>query len=503
MPQLTRLLSNERGSVLVGAFAFAIVMAIAGSGLLMIAGHGANLEDEQWKQELAFQAAESGLELGKRWIAQTTVFDAIGSNGNTAVSSPTLTINGMTVAVTVDTTRVIVHVTGQGLSTEPIETCLITRNSAAWPGVLVNSYITSDLSSIYFDGPAHFNHHITIGPERNVHFYNYPVSIHTATYTPYNYGTGPSGNNYDFGVEVQSLPGTGNEGSVLDQYFNNTFTHSQDQVSFAGGGVSGYINQPLLHDSRATTTLLFFYISGTTGWVRHYSGVGSPPYQDYQTNNTVFRLDQNNVNVLGEVAGNVTVVTDEGFEIYPVGDLYYAGTNFDQITYSDPLPSGMATYNNSYYYGLSGISHFLVLVSGGNIHFRDGYQQTIEPSDFNNGTLSNNYGQRRRIFCTAALIATNPDCGITWDLNGGYIDLNNYHYNLYVVGTRAVDRFFNYSARDVNGEADTTFRFYYDTRLQNPGFTPPGISGFKRVTAAGNELFLLSSHWRQQNIPGN
>ena len=44
-------LSNERGSVLVGAFAFAIVMAIAGSGLLMIAGHGANLEDEQWQQD--------------------------------------------------------------------------------------------------------------------------------------------------------------------------------------------------------------------------------------------------------------------------------------------------------------------------------------------------------------------------------------------------------------------------------------------------------------------
>ncbi len=499
MPQLTRQLSNERGSVLVAAFAFAIIMAIAGSGLLMMAGHGANLEDEQWQQERAFQAFESGLELGKRWIAQTTVFNNIGSNGNTAVPCvPDLTINGMTVAVTIDTSRIIVHVTSPELSSQQIDTCSITRNSAAWPGVFINHIYPfgTTLNDLTFDGPFHYNHHLPLGT--NVQFFNFPVTTSTISYTRYNYGTGPSGNNYDFGVEVLGLTGTENEGSVLDQYFNNTFTHSQDTLSFIPPSGTRW-NLPL--NTISQTATLYFYVSEATnlGMARYY----------YNSQSDSFTVDgryiyaQNSLNVLGKVKGQVTVETAPNYHIYPVGDLCYAGTNFDSITYAHPLPPGMATYDNSHYYGLSGISHFLVLVSGGNIHFRDGYQQTIEPSDFNIGTLSPNYGQRRRLFCTAALIATNPDCGITWDLNGGYIDLNNYHYNLYVVGTRAVDRFFNYSARDINGEADTTFRFYYDTRLSNPGFTAPGISGFKRVTAAGNELFLLSSHWRQQNIPGN
>jgi hypothetical protein len=489
MPQLMQPIVNERGSVLVGAFAFAIVMAIAGSGLLMIAGHGANLEDEQWKQELAFQAFESGVELGKRWIAQTTVFEAVGANNNAAVSS-NLTINGMTVAVTVDTTRVVVHVTGQGLSTEPLDMCLITRCSAAWPGVFINNLNLGGLNMIQFEGPFHSNSALTLTSPSGAIFTG-PVTVADRITTSNDFQDWPSGNNYGYGIT----------GDDFDDHFQNTFTHSQDKINFGGLSITPDITLAP-NQSYSRRAVLYFDTVGNTGMAIYYYYLGSSQHpQSPDTINDINNLvigATNDLNVLGVVHGRASVVTSTGRDIYPVGDLSYS--DFTRIN-SSVTNNGSVyqIYNNfnANNYGLgyevTGSSNFLALISGGDIRFSTGNQSYL----YNRLTGELRDGQSGgNLYVTAALFAINAGHGIRWDT---YSSLSDFNYYIRAIGCRIVDTFFDTPFTDP--DANLRFRFFYDARL-NKNLQVPGISGFKRITA-DNELFLLSSHWRQQNIPGN
>ena len=486
MPQLTKQLSNEQGSVLVGAFAFAIVMAIAGSGLLMLAGHGANLEDEQWRQECAFQAFESGLQIGKRWLADTAVFNHLAA-GNT-LSSLSLALNGATDTVKIEVDKVISRATTPGLGDVVLDTCIVVRQSEAWPGIFINNFDVfprTILNDIIFDGNFHSNSALPLSS--NVEFRNGPVTVYDRTMNN-SYGTEPSGNNYDFGIS-----GT----AAIDGYFQNTYTHSQDFLFVPTVGATNIL-LPLNDQSQGDAILYFDVSNGIGRATYYYHRAGDPTLtsEAHLIDDSIIRA-QNDLYILGTVLGNTTVVTNPGLDIYPIGKLVYFG--FDSLAASQH-----DDYTNIGNYGIgnSNTNH-LSLVSGRNIIFKS-------PLYFGFNRITRQYIQPTQsniidyIYITASFFANEPGCGVRWIVNSNsWID--NYNYRLRCIGGISVDRFFNYAYyyQYANHNAPTKIGFFFDTRLQNPGLTTPGFSGFKRVTAAGNELFLLTSHWRQQNIPGN
>lgn len=89
---------DSRGSTLVAAVAFSIILAIGAIGLIQSTVISQNSETAALRNDKAFQAAESGVWLAARWLrgnatlAEPTSFDPFGG---------TLSLNGYTIKVTV------------------------------------------------------------------------------------------------------------------------------------------------------------------------------------------------------------------------------------------------------------------------------------------------------------------------------------------------------------------------------------------------------------------
>jgi hypothetical protein len=85
MPELKKQLLNEHGSILVASIAFSIVIAIAGTGMLLLSGNSVRHEAAAFENDRAFLAAESGLLLGKRWLADTTNWNQYRTTGRAVI----------------------------------------------------------------------------------------------------------------------------------------------------------------------------------------------------------------------------------------------------------------------------------------------------------------------------------------------------------------------------------------------------------------------------------
>jgi hypothetical protein len=95
-------LENNRGSILVGAVAVAILTAIAGMGFLMVSVNSINNETAAFEKEKAFQAAESGVWIGARWLREPTNNFLTTANGVTLNPfGSSVSINGLNVVVTI------------------------------------------------------------------------------------------------------------------------------------------------------------------------------------------------------------------------------------------------------------------------------------------------------------------------------------------------------------------------------------------------------------------
>jgi hypothetical protein len=518
MPELKSKFLNERGSILVASIAFSIVLAIAGTGMLLLSGNSVRHEAAAFENDRAFLAAESGLLLGKRWLADTTNWIQYRTTGKAVIYAGV--INGIN-----DTVSLLPpDVNGDlELRSEATGTDLGFKKRLSWgirrvinPGIFINDLNPDQkvpgqggLNNIWFDGPFHSNMPIYLSAVSNpgakgasVYFVNGKVTVHNKTERIHfasgghwgQYGSGPSGNNYDWGILIKSGQSEGtSQGDKLDNQFQGTFLHSQDSLfmpRITGQNILLPVNQ-----SPSNRALIYFDTLSGNGIATYYyyNAAGTRLDTTFNINNMVIRA-QNAISVLGTVKGQTTLVSNVGHSIYPVGDLKYA--DFTPVNDSMYLK-----YNNSLNYGVgtlaNGHTNIITLASGGDIHFEKGYKKI-----FNKATesLVNSPNSNDTMYLTASLIAIEPDRGLMWDTTStGTIQLSDYNYIFRSIGTRTIDHFFNYvSAGGTN--ANTSIRFFLDSRILQD-FRGPGVPEFRSASSTGVMLFILKTDWREQNIP--
>ena len=523
MSQLTITFRKDTGSALVAVVAFSIVLAIAGTGILLLSGNSVNHEAAAFENDRAFLAAESGLLIGKRWLADTTNWELYKNTGKTIIY--TGIINGVNDTVSLlppDTSGDLVlqsEATGKELGFKKRLSWGIKKVVGPNPGVFINDLDPDQkgvgqggIDNIWFDGPFHSNMPIYLSAVSNagakgvsVYFVNGPVTVHNKTDKVHfssgghwgEYGTGPSGNNYDFGILMKDGQSEGTfQGDKLDSHFQSTFLHSQDSLYMPQ--ITG---QDILLPVNLSTTsraLLFFDTLAGTGKATYYyyTAAGTRLDSTFSINNKLIRA-RNPISVLGIVKGQTTVVTDSGQNIYPVGDLTYAD-------FTPDLESRYENYNDTLNYGVgfieNGHTNLCALASGGDIHFEDGNKQIF------NKTTKTLYAAPNgaTMYLTASLIAIEKGRGIMWDtknMTGLAKDLlqNDFKYTLRVIGSRTLDHFFDYMCAG-GTNSNTKMRFFLDSRiLQN--FRAPGVPEFKSASSTGVKLFILKTDWREQNIP--
>ena len=359
-------LLNSRGSVLVGAVAISILMAIAGIGFMQVNTSSLNSETAALENEQAFRAAESGVWTGARWlranytIANNTYYP-FGS------SSYYLTINGMDVYTTVtisgpkDTLSVILTAeaykdpSGSHQKTTATFRKSLSVNSASagtygeygtffdgassgWPGFFRR----------IFDGRFHMNRSIYIystskpGTADSVVFKNGLVTTGTKTNYNGNYGKGlHDNNNYKWGVQ---LGWSGGDSAQCDKILRSHFLSNQDNIALPTGlDVTAFSADPKKYDLPASyeegedfnqyrPTLVLSVKSNQAYYRYYYRPSGTPATRTCDSNylphgdGTIF-IAPNHINIYGKVKGQITVCTIKGKSICPVDSLMYEDYN--------------------------------------------------------------------------------------------------------------------------------------------------------------------------------
>jgi hypothetical protein len=519
-------LQGQRGSVLVAVVTFSILIAIGTLGYMSMSGSTTNHEYTALQDAKAFHAAESGLLIGTRWLRDSTNWDAHPGNISNVFGPDS--INDMNVHVNIidsGTFRIVESfASGRGLGYVKKKLSWgIEKIGATNPGIFVNNLGPlggvggGGLNNTYIDGPFHSNTPIYLSavsqPKADgsgVKFVNGPVTtynktIHSRFYDNQNKsGTGHMGeyggknNNYDFGIYHQALTQGTYQADKLDAFFGNTFTHSRDSLympHIVGQDILLPPNDPM----SGKRAILYFDVNGTAGQATYYYYNAAGALQEpisYPVNGKVIRA-QNEISVLGTVKGAATVVTNPGYNIYPVGDLKYEGfvpANANDYSY----------YDNTSNYGIGSLSsnaNILALASGGDIHFQSGNKKTFNTSTKSlqdaTGTDANT------MYVTAQLIAIEHGMTTMFDTYDKGIEtrdskdfkISDYNYTLRCIGSRTIDWWFSY---DAQGQGNEKIRFFYDTRL-NAGLKAPGVPAIQ--SGDGDKpLYRVRGDWREQNL---
>jgi hypothetical protein len=511
---LTRFSNSQKGSVLVAVLAFVMLITIATAGFLGLARNVVSQEVIELNDDKAFLAAESGLLIGTRWLREANNWLQYKNTGY-AGSLYQSEINGYMVTVTVAVDgngklRIRSRTTGGILPYS--KTLSWTVSEANWgnPGTFINDLSGvggvggGGLNNEWFDGPVYTNTPLYIssvsGGNVSVRFVNGSVSVHNLIgKVPFdaghwgNYGISPvTGNDYNFGI-WQNDAGVG-EYDKLDPFFENNgkyteFQHSKDSLFLPRLTTQTRTLPPNL--SATNKAILYFdVLNGTTGRATYYyyDAAGTQLSTTFNSDKEIIRVP-NDVQVLGTVKGQTTVVTNLGSSIFPVGDLKYYGFT--------PDAAAMNTFDNTNNYGVGNLAlntDVLALVSGADI--------TLGIDMY---TLSNAGGTAvlskivpappnlPMVYMTAQLIAAERGHGITWTTK----QTNKYNYRLSSIGTRAIDTYQeSHNARGDPGEM--SFRFYYDTRF-NGNLQAPGVP-VPRADVPSGQMFILNTDWTEENI---
>ncbi|MBN1758181.1 MAG: hypothetical protein JW863_07685 [Chitinispirillaceae bacterium] len=539
MPKQLNGSKKERGSALVGILAFTVVMAIAGSGLMMLSGNAVTHEDTAYRNDLAFLAAESGLQIGTRWLADQANYNdyVVNNPRNTGIYEGIINDDTVRVSLEIDNgeAKVVSQATNRRIEYIKEVSWYAQRIAAPNPGIFINNMNPTQgaaqggINNTWFEGTFHSNTPIYISSVGDVRFVNGDVTVSNhldydnfeldysgdevvnvgGDYGHYGTGSDGTGNNYDFGVFVTS--GTPKQGSEdpeedpekhaagrLDQLFQKSFTHSQPELTMPR--LEG--EQELLPTSIGTPGLLRFYVYGdpvtgqSSGRAIYYyhDGTQNRTY-DFAINNKVIRADQCELDVLGTVMGQATVVTDPGYNIYPVGSLVYEDfVETAEQEYEDYDPVNNYGVNHKE----SDPDNVLALFSGADIHFREG-----EMKVWKDGSLQGIAADRSdvahlpKMYITASLYAIEPDKGLMWDVkeNDGHW-LESYDYRIRGIGSRTLDKYFNYESG--GGDSNEMVRFYFDNRILDD-LRAPGVPEFQTVSD-GSPLVLLRTRWVERNI---
>ncbi|MBN2038151.1 MAG: hypothetical protein JW768_15525, partial [Chitinispirillaceae bacterium] len=428
--------NGQKGSILISVVAFITLMTIAMGGFLGVARNMVVQETVGFNDDRAFLAAESGLLIGTRWLRESNnwlQYKSSGYAGNVYQEQ----INGydVTVTVFVDANgRLRIRSITCGLDLPYAKALSWSVSEANWnnPGVFINDISNAGsvggggLNNEWFDGPVHTNTPLYIssvsGGNVSVRFVNGKVSAHNLLdMVPFdaghwgNYGTSPvSGNDYNFGVWMHDAHD--GQYAKLDPVFEfngqyTEFRHSQDSLFMPRITTqTRTLPQNLSPDKKAI--LHFDVLNGTTGRATYYyyDAAGNQLSTTVNNQNEIIRVP-NDVQVLGTIKGQTTVITDPGYSIMPVGDIMYHGFVPDVID--------MDAYNNVDNYGLGALTpvnnNVLALVSGADIFFgTEKHTLTVDNNVASLEAVPAHGNKNPAMYVTAQLIATENTHGVRW-----------------------------------------------------------------------------------------
>jgi hypothetical protein len=467
-------LKNKNGSVLVGAVVFSIIAGIAAGGYLAVTNNTVTQEVVALDDARAFHAAESGLLIGTRWLADTTNWNAAITGGSQVVFSDT--INGMRVTTTIGPnsgdTIPVVSVAQGGILRYRKQLSWNARIAPGGSGSVINNLdglVKKGLADCAFEGPIHFNGDIKIftGAGNKPKFINGPVTVHSSNQLNGDgtAGAAPYYNNYDYGI----LPDNGVWNlNNIDGCFSALYRHSQpeilNEVSWANAVALDVPNDGLVtfQDGKLS------FVDGGGNLVQDTlmgnGGIGK-----------VFLIPGNkSVKVTGTVRGNCSVVTTGAGSITVVDNLDYDGWNWggaDGIVSSGSGKS--STYNHVNNYGLANNTNLISLIASdvGNIKV-----------EITNSKVEGN--------CIAGFLYA----------KGGAIELdnskNNLKNNIFMVGSRSAE-----TVNDIHwNPGKNEIAYLFDRRV------PDSIANTGTITNmffqdATDWIFVLELLWMERNIP--
>lgn len=507
--------ANRKGYILVSVVVFSMIISIGICGLIGLSRNDINQEIAAFNEDKAFLAAESGLLIGTRWLRDTLNWNVYHHSGY-----PGYIFNGplggldAKISYAPDENGKLMmmsSVSSAGLGYTKVLSWSVEEAKWGNPGIFINncshagSVGGTGFNNEWFDGPMHANSPIYIssvsGGNASVKFVNGNVTVHNKTEKISfddggnwgNYDTSEvSGNDYEFGIwHHDAHPG---DYAKIDAFFERngsyeSFKHTTDSM-FVPRITTQTITLPL-NEKLTKTAILNFYVENGTGKADYYyyNSANVQLKQTYNVDGQVIRAP-NTLNVLGTVKGQVTVVTNEGYHINPVGDIMYASYQ--------PNVSNMEDYNNEGNYGLGKLSptneDVLALVSGGDINFKlDKYELLMQSGKAVLSAIPANGQNKPPMYVTAQLMATEKGRGIRWESS----NVNDYNFRLRALGTRAID-IYEESHNAQGGPGAKAFMFFYDSRFSD-GLNAPGVNPIRASTTNG-ELFVIKTDWQEENL---
>ncbi|MBF0431192.1 MAG: hypothetical protein HQK83_07945 [Fibrobacteria bacterium] len=535
MQKLELIKKCQKGSALVGVVAFSLVMTIASASFIMLASSGVNDEVEAHLNELAFQAAESGLLLGTRYLRKKGNWQP---SGTTTIKS-NWNYNGFNVNITtmdsLSHTWVVSEASNSKLPYKKRLKWMLEKKDLG-EGTYINNLYVSSRSTVgggYFDnvvidGPMHSNSPIVVSSvSKNVRFMNGQVEAHNMlgnyqfdwdepskqmTYEEGkseawgNYGDGRI-NNYDYGIYVHSEQQGTDEGADIDVHMTDVFLHSQDSLyvdDYYAPDItldSSYADLNDVNDeSIARRPTIEFKSDGsalyyTWGYDGSNWSVNKDSLTAAQIKGNLLRVPASDVNVLGVVNGDISVMTDSGYSIHAVGNLKY--NDFDKSQFGNwDASTPEDGWNNSTNYGIPTNSDDIVgLISGHDLYFGT---EWFDPRDKLRKDVVGDADDGKLYFMANAVAAYSGGTNM-WKIKNKKIDPNAYkNYDLRFVGGRTMDMWFNYTSG--GGKNFGAIRFYYDTRLSGL-VNAPKMPEVYAADVTPDDLFKFNlTNWTEENI---
>jgi hypothetical protein len=389
-------IQNNRGSILVGAVALAMLMAIAGAGFLLATSNGINSETAAFENEKAFQAAESGVWIGTRWLRDPahnflstpdgTTLDPFGGpvliNGLNVVVKIPVQVGANGIPVASITANVYSGTPGATTFKKRITVGKITNQGFGTFCTFYDGYQPTDCKPSNWDGVKWLNDWGGWGNNRNfygrTHLNNMPVVLNTngpRFFGPVTvsknvtvglgaaYANGQRGNDYSAGVlgalqNVGSGYSPSSDLTDLNAIFVDRYTPNvdpvaldiplTDAVSLAGSGLT-ITNLPFSSRDDGYGPYQYrptLYINGTqaTYYYRNGGGAydsikwGSIDGRIFVSKDVVGANTGNNLNIYTSRAGatgRFTIATATSKSIVPVGNI----TTSDYDFASGTIPS--------------------------------------------------------------------------------------------------------------------------------------------------------------------
>ncbi|MBN1129882.1 MAG: hypothetical protein JXA71_12895 [Chitinispirillaceae bacterium] len=461
-------LRSEKGSALVGAVAFSIILFIASLGYLQVVASSRNNETTAYWDDRAFTAAESGLNLGVRWLSQqepSGVQQTPFSMFNSPLQVYADNFGGIPVSVAIffsgDNAEITSTATS-GMLTYKKQLSRRMTHSGLYGVYLENIWQfngnTNGIRKLTWDGPTHFNSPIMVGNpgtgnnpvfKGRVTLYNYIPN----TFTKVNggFGTGHFDNDYNWGVDDDPSNAFWTP-ATLDEVFLSTYNPHADRVA-------SFLDQSTaisLSLNPADSSLTFGVDPNGSPFYQYSDGAGVSQKVNY-SGNQLLRIVNKGVSVSGTVKGQVTVYTDPGYRIYVPGNLVYDGFQPSWLPIGGPQNTAeIETFvNNS--------STILGLYSGADIRVAEGTP-----------------------YVTAQLFAVNTNQTVTFDND------QSQQTQFTLFGSLAANHFWDID----QGNQQATFNHVWDSRP----LSAPGL-GFKRFNENNEVVFnLRNGTWSESNF---